>query len=88
MAYENSAGIGVSNQYGPRETGGAAGTQRSMNGLQTLTYDFTGEMLNSAYAPPVYMPKGAKVVRATLVVDEVFVVSAGYCGCGWYSPWH
>ncbi len=33
-------------------------------------------MLNSAYAPPVYMPKGAKVFRATLVVDEAFVVSA------------
>lgn len=87
MAYENSAGIGVSNQYGPRDTGGAAGTQRSQNGLQTLTYDFTGEMLNSAYAPPVYMPKGAKVVRATLVVDEVFVVSAaGTVAVGGTAP--
>ena len=76
MAYENSAGIGVSNQYGPRNTGGAAGTQHSQNSRQTLTYDFTGEMLNSAYAPPVYMPLGAKVVRATLTVDEAFVVSA------------
>jgi hypothetical protein len=76
MAYENSAGLSVANQYGPRNTGGAAGTQRSTNSLQTLTIDLTGEMLNSSYAPPVYMPIGAKVVRATLEVNEVFVVSA------------
>jgi hypothetical protein len=87
MAYENSAGLGVSNQYGPRNTGGAAGTERSTGSIQTLTYDLTGEMLNSAYAPPVYMPKGAKVVKATLVVDEVFVVSAaGTVAVGGTAP--
>jgi len=76
MTYEANSGLGVFNQYGPRNTGGAGGTERSIGSTQTLAVNLTGEMLNSSYFPPVYMPKGAKVVKATLVVDEVFVVSA------------
>lgn len=87
MPYENSAGLGVNNQYGQRETGGAGGSEHSKTSLQTLTYDLTGEMLNSSYNPPVWMPRGAKVVRATLVVDEVFNVSAsGTVAIGGTAP--
>lgn len=77
MSYENSAGLNVSNQYGARNTGGAAGVEHTQNSTSLLTYDLTGEMLNSTYAPPVYFPKGALVRKATLRVDEVFVVSGG-----------
>ena len=76
MAYENSAGLGVTNQYGVRNTGGSVGVERSANSIQTMSINLTGEMLNSAYVAPVFVPKGAKVVKATLRVDEVFVVSA------------
>lgn len=87
MPYESNTGLGVSNQYGQRETGGAAGTEHSKTSNQVLTYDITGEMLNSPYAPPVWMPRGAKVVRATLVVDEVFNVSAsGTVAIGGTAP--
>lgn len=77
MAYENSAGLGVSNQYNARNTGGAVGVEHSTNSIQTLTYDLTGEMLNSPFVPPVVVPKGAKVIKVLLVVDQVFDVSAG-----------
>ena len=76
MAYENSAGLGVTNQYGVRNTGGAVGGEKATGSFQTLTINLTGEMLNSAYVAPTYMPKGAKVTRALLDVDEVFVVSS------------
>ncbi len=87
MAFENSAGLGVHNQYGPRNTGGAIGVEHSQSSLQVLTIDLTGEMLNSTFMPPVFMPNGAKVVRATLRVDEVFVVSAaGTVAIGGTAP--
>jgi hypothetical protein len=87
MPYENTAGLGVSNQYNARETGGAAGVERSSNSVQTVTYDLTGEMLNSTFTPPVFIPKGAKVIKATLRVDEVFNVSAsGTVAIGGTAP--
>lgn len=76
MAYENTAGLGVTNQYGARNTGGAVGLERNTNSTNVLTYDLTGEMLNSAYNAPIKVPKGALVRKVTLRVDEVFVVSA------------
>lgn len=76
MAYENSAGLGVTNQYGVRNTGGSVGGERATGSFQTLCVNLTGEMLNSAYVAPAYMPKGAKVTRVLLDVDEAFVVSA------------
>ena len=87
MAYENSAGLGVSNQYGTRNTGGSVGVEHTQDSISKLTYQLTGEMLNSAFAPPVVMPRGAKVLRAFLRVDEVFVVSAaGTVAIGGTAP--
>lgn len=87
MAYENSAGIGVVNQYGPRETGGTVGVERSQQSTSVYSFALTGEMLNSAYAPPVYIPKGALLKKAILHVDEVFVVSAaGTVAIGGTAP--
>lgn len=87
MAYENSAGLGVNNQFGPRQTGGAGGVEHTQNSVSYMSIDLTGEMLNSSYVPPLYMPKGALVRKATLRVDEVFVVSAaGTVAIGGTAP--
>ena len=87
MSYENSAGLGVTNQYGPRQTGGAVGLEHGEGSTHTLSVDLTGEMLNSAYVAPVWMPKGALVRKVYLRVDEVFVVSAaGTVAIGGTAP--
>lgn len=87
MAYENSAGLGVTNQYGARETGGAVGLEHSQNSEFSVSVDLTGEMLNSGYVAPVFVPKGAKLVKALLRVDEAFVVStSGTVAVGGTAP--
>jgi hypothetical protein len=87
MPYENSAGLGVTNQYGVRNTGGSVGTEKATGSFQTLAVNLTGEMLNSAYVAPYFMPKGAKVTRVLLDVDEVFVVSnSGTVAIGGTAP--
>lgn len=75
MAYENKAGLNVNNQYGPRDTGGGIGLERSIGAKQTLVIDFTGDSLNSSFMPPVYLPKGAKPISYLLRVDEAFVLT-------------
>jgi len=87
MGYEANSGLGVSNQYGQRDTGGSVGAEHSQNSVQTLVVNMTGDSLNSTFMPPVYFPKGAKVVKAVLRVDEVFVVSAaGTVAIGGTAP--
>jgi hypothetical protein len=87
MAYENTAGLNVTNQYGPRNTGGSVGTERSTGSIQSISVNLTGEMLNSGYVAPTYMPKGAMVIKAMLRVDEVFVVStSGTVAVGGTAP--
>ena len=77
MSYENSAGLGVTNQYGPRQTGGAVGLEHGEGSTHVMSIDLTGEMLNSAYVAPVWMPKGALVKKVYLRVDEGFVAIGG-----------
>ncbi len=87
MPYESSTGLGVTNQYGVRNTGGSVGVETGKDSLQTLSINLTGEMLNSGYVSPTFVPKGAKVTRALLRVDEVFVVSAaGTVAVGGTAP--
>lgn len=86
MPFEALTGLGVSNQYGTRETGGSNGKIND-DVIQYLAFDMTGASLNSTFNPPVYMPKGGKVLRAFLRVDEVFVVSAaGAVAVGGTAP--
>lgn len=87
MAYLNQAGLGVYNQYGQRETGGSVGVERSQQSTRVYSFNLTGEMLNSGFIPPVYVPKGALLKKAILHVDEVFVVSAaGTVAIGGTAP--
>jgi hypothetical protein len=77
MGYENKAGLGVNNQYGARDTGGAVGQEHSYGSKWTINIDLTGQSIADAIAgfmPPVVVPKGALFKAATLRVDEAFVV--------------
>ena len=75
MGFENSAGIGVNNFFGARESGGTVGVETSDGSTQTMSIAFTGASLNSSFLPPVYLPKGAKILRYTLRVDEAFNIT-------------
>lgn len=72
MGFENAAGIGVSNFYGARESGGSIGVEDNDGSFWTMSIAFTGASLNSSFLPPVVFPKGAQFKRATLRVDEAF----------------
>lgn len=74
MPFVNSAGIGVNNFYGPRDTGGSVGEEHSQNSIRVLNIQITPDFLNGTYVPPVVFPKGAKVLRYTLRVDEAFTL--------------
>lgn len=75
MAYENSAGLGVFNQYGSRNTGGTVGTEHTKDSVWQLSIAMTAESLNSGFLPPQVVPKGAKFLRAILRVDEAFALT-------------
>lgn len=72
MPFENTAGIGVNNFYGKRNTGGSVGVESGDGSVFELSISFTGESVNSSFLPPVYVPKGAHFLRAFLRVDEAF----------------
>src|SRR5512138_511454 len=77
MSYENSSGLGVFNQYGARQSGGAVGVEHAYGSTVTLKIDLTGDSIADAIAgfvPPVSIPKGANFNSARLRVDEVFDV--------------
>lgn len=74
MPYENTAGLNVSNQYGQRFSGNSVGVERTSNSVEVLSVNFTGTSLNEAFLPPVYVPRGAHVLRYVLRVDEAFVL--------------
>ena len=87
MAFENSAGIGVFNQYGARNTGGTIGSETTDGSTRSYSLTLTGESLNSAFMPPVVIPKGALLRSAILRVDEAFAVSAaGTVAIGGTAP--
>lgn len=75
MAYANTAGLGVNNQYGPRDTGGAVGLEHGYNSTYTLSIQITPEFFNGTFVPPVVIPKGAQMRKFYLRVDEAFTLT-------------
>ena len=75
MPFENSAGIGVNNFYGARDTGGTVGVEQSTDSVHQLSIAMTGESLQSSFLSPFVVPKGAKFLRAVLRVDEAFTLT-------------
>lgn len=75
MPFEANNGLGgISNFYGPRDTGGSVGSEETDNSIRQYSVAFTGASLNSSFLPPVVLPRGSKFLRATLRVDEAFVL--------------
>ena len=83
MSFENSAGLGTYNHYGPRvsnvEDGGNIKTEGIVN---ELTFDVTGEFINDVIAGGtsrslsiMKLPAGAKILSAIVDVTTVFVAS-------------
>lgn len=72
MGFKNQAGIGVSNYYGARDTGGSAGIETGDGSEFILSVSLTGASINDGFVPPVTLPKGALLKGATLRVDEAF----------------
>lgn len=75
MSYENKSGLGVYNQYGPRDTGGSIGLEHGENSTHVLSITITPEFLNTNFIPPVTLPKGALITKAVLRVDEAFTLT-------------
>lgn len=74
MPFESNTGLGVFSQYGSRTTGGSVGSEETSNSVRNYSISFTGESLNSGFLPPVVLPRGSKLLRAILRVDEVFTL--------------
>lgn len=75
MPFENTAGLGVNNFYGARNTGGSVGVEQSQDSIHQLSIAFTAETLNGTYLPPLVIPRGAKFLRYILRVDEAFNIT-------------
>lgn len=72
MAIESKTGLGVAQNYGPRQTGATVGWEHTSDSEHRLSFEFTGVGLKNKFLPPIVMPKGATVIRARLYVDEAF----------------
>lgn len=82
MGYENSAGIDVSNHYGPRVTGQTGGVIKTEGGKNQLSIQFGGEDMGSPQYQEAYIPAGSLVTNAWLRVEEVFAVTGGSANIG------
>ena len=72
MGIENSAGLGVNNTYGPRETAeGRSGEVKTAGVVKEVQLDFRGDNYSVVSAT---LPKGAKFVEAVAHVEEAFAL--------------
>lgn len=75
MPYENSAGLGVFNQYGARNTGGTVGVETDKDSVHTMSVSMTAQSLIEGFTSPFNLPRGAKLLRYLVRVDEVFTLT-------------
>lgn len=76
MAKESNTGLGVSQVYGPRETGDAAGVIKTEGAQNEFALKFTGDTLDHLIISPAYLPAGAVVTKAYVRVFEAFDLEA------------
>ena len=78
MAKENSAGLGVYNNYGPRQTDeGRAGQINTAGVVKELQINFRGSDFDSngvALLDTATLPAGSKFIEAYASVQEAFVL--------------
>lgn len=72
MPFEANSGIQVANHYGPRDTGGSVGVERTTKSLNILSVEVTGRSLREDFVSAFVVPKQAKMLRAWLTVDQAF----------------
>lgn len=74
MTYEDSAGLGIKQAYGPKQAGDhiVAGGFHSENGNQTIVIKFDYSMVDEDFLD-VHLPAGAQVTDTTLKVTTAFV---------------
>lgn len=79
MAYEsNTNGLGVTQQYGVRDTGKSLGTEPRVNNEVIFGAKIhAAEMGNGDFNPPVFIPAGFLMTEAYLTISED---GAGYAG--------
>lgn len=75
MAYENTAGLGVYNQYGPRNTGGALGVETDGDGIHQMKLELTDQSLIQGFNSNFVLPRGAHFLRYILRVDQAFTMT-------------
>lgn len=76
MGFENSAGLGVHNFYGPRGTRAPKGGIKTEGSVMEMTFDIWGSSFgeNASDYNKVLLPKGALILDAYAHVSEVFVL--------------
>lgn len=72
MAFEATSGTQVANHYGPRDTGGSVGVERTTKSLNIFSVELTGNSLGETFVSPFVMPQNAHMLRAFLTIDEAF----------------
>lgn len=72
MAFEANSGLQVVNHYGPRDTGGSVGVERTTKSLNIFSVEFTAKSLAEGFVSTFVMPKHAHMLRAFLTVDAPF----------------
>lgn len=70
--YENSAGIGVYNYYGPRDTGKTTGKIKSEGSISELSYVVDSAMIGGTVPQVSKIPAGSKIVGVYAKVSEAF----------------
>lgn len=72
----NTIRTGTSTWFGPRDTGGLAGVLKTEGAQNELSIDITGQTLNDLVISPCYVPVGAVITKAYLMLDEAFNLQA------------
>jgi len=74
MAYENSAGINVSNHYGPRDTGQTSGVIKTEGSKSTLSIVVKAADIGVALYQAPDIPAGSLITAAYVKVSEAFAL--------------
>lgn len=74
MGYENSAGLGVSNYYGARDTGKTRGIIKTEGSIVELSVMIEAADIGSALYQAPKIPAGALIVGAYAKVSEAFAL--------------
>lgn len=70
--FENSAGLGVYNFYGPRDSGKTAGKIKSEGSVSELSYVVDAAMIDGTVPQTAKIPAKAKIIGVYAKVSEAF----------------